>query len=170
VGVTIEDRSALTRRIGGRHLPVARLAPDSGAMDSAASPHVTVFVVEDSPAIRERIVEMLAHVEAATLVGEAETALDAIDGIRRCAPDLVLLDIHLREGSGLEVLRATRDTAGRPMFVVLSNDTSAKQRSTCLAAGAKHFLDKSLDFLRITEIISTFAIQRGQPQLHRRAP
>lgn len=139
-------------------------------MVSATPPQVSVFVVEDSPAIRERLIEMLAHVDAATLVGEAETAHDAIDGIRRVAPDVVLLDIHLREGSGLDVLRATRDATGRPVFVVLSNDTSAKQRSTCLAAGAKHFLDKSLDFLRITEIISTYAHQDSPMQVHRRAP
>ena len=139
-------------------------------MVSATTRHVSVFVVEDSPAIRERLVEMLAHVDGATLVGEAETALDAIDGIRRCAPDLVLLDIHLREGSGLDVLRAMRGATGRPMFVVLSNDTSAKQRSACLAAGAMHVLDKSLDFLRITEIISTFALQDNPTHAHRRAP
>ena len=124
-------------------------------MASAIKPSVTVFVVEDSPAIRERIVEMLTHVDAATLVGEAETAVDAIAGIRACHPDLVLLDIHLREGSGLDVLRATRAAASRPTFVVLTNDTSEFQRATCLAAGANHFLDKSLDFLRVTEIIST---------------
>ena len=130
-------------------------------MAAATQPSVTVFVVEDSPAIRERIVEILSHVDAATLVGEAETARDAIAGIRDHAPDLVLLDLHLREGSGLDVLRATTNGSRAPTFVVLTNDPSDLQRATCLSAGATHFLDKSLDFLRVTEIISGFPASRS---------
>lgn len=121
---------------------------------------MTVYVVEDSPAIRERLVEIVAHAEGATIVGEAETAVDAIAGIRDCAPDLVLLDIHLRDGSGLEVLRARFDHLRAPLFVVLTNDTSESQRRTCMAAGASHFLDKSHDFLRVNEIISSFGPAR----------
>ena len=138
-------------------------------MASATHPSVTVFVVEDSPAIRERLVEMLAHVEVATVVGEAETAVDAIAGIRECAPDVVLLDLHLRDGNGLDVLWASRGASPRPTFFVLTNDTSERQRSSCMAAGANHFLDKSLDFLRVTEIISSFELPRPQTQ-PRRAP
>lgn len=125
-------------------------------MISAGKPWVTVYVVEDSPAIRERLVEIVAHAERATIVGEAETVVDAIAGIRASSPDLVLLDIHLRDGSGLDVLKARWDAPRAPQFVVLTNDTSDRQRSTCMAAGASHFLDKSHDFLRVNEIISTF--------------
>lgn len=129
-------------------------------MCSATRDAVTVYIVEDAPSIRERLVEMIAHADRATVVGEAETAVEAIAGIRASRPDLVLLDLHLRDGLGLDVLRASRGAPHAPTYIVLTNDPSERQRSACMAAGASHFLDKSLDFLRVTEIISTFSLPR----------
>ena len=113
----------------------------------------TIYVVDDSPALRARIIEMLSVVCRPRIVGEAETAGDAIAGIRATRPDAVVLDLNLRQGSGLEVLRAFHRERDAPLFIVLTNDPSERRRRDCLAAGAGHFLDKSNEFLRINDIV-----------------
>lgn len=104
---------------------------------------------------------MLALVPGARVVGAAETAADAIAGIRDKAPDVAIVDLHLREGSGLEVLRTIGADPRRPTFVVLTNLPTEQYRQACLAAGARHFLDKSRDFFRINEIVGAPDSTRG---------
>jgi DNA-binding NarL/FixJ family response regulator len=120
-----------------------------------------VYLVEDSQPIRERLCEVLSLVPEVRVVGEAETAAEAIAGIRDTAPDVAIVDLHLREGSALDVLRTLATDARRPTFVVLTNLPTEQHRKACLAAGASHFLDKSRDFLRINEIVSARGPARG---------
>jgi len=126
-------------------------------------PSASVYLVEDSASLRARLVEMV-ELSHAQVVGEAETAHQAIAGIPIAAPDVVLLDLHLRQGSGLEVLRALRNDSGAPFFIVITNDPTESYRKACLAAGAHAFLDKSRDFLRINDLIGSVAMRTASQQ------
>jgi DNA-binding NarL/FixJ family response regulator len=132
-------------------------------MQSVRPQGVAVYLVEDSSAIRARMAEMVERCDA-RVVGEAETADDAIAGIRIAHPDLVLLDLHLRSGSGLDVLRALGHDEARPVFIVVTNDPNDGYRKACLAAGAREFLDKSHEFLRIQQIIANAAVHHVPQQ------
>lgn len=116
---------------------------------------VAVYVVEDSAPIRARLIDMLGQSCQPRIVGEAETATDAIAGIGSTAPDVVILDLNLRQSSGLDVLRAFEHHPDAPLFIVVTNEPSPKHRRQCLAAGARYFLDKSNEFLRINDIIGS---------------
>ena len=72
-----------------------------------------VFIVEDSPAIRDRLVEMLGELESVAVVGDAETPRDAIAGILRTNPDYVVLDYQLHGGTAVDVLRTVHAQLGR---------------------------------------------------------
>ena len=72
-----------------------------------------VYLVEDSPAILERLEALLGTIEGARTVGRASGASEAIEGILAQHPDLVVLDLKLAEGSGFDVLRAVRGEIGR---------------------------------------------------------
>ena len=72
-----------------------------------------VFIVDDSPSIRVRLVEMLAHMEDVTVVGEAASATEAVAGILRTRPDSVLLDLNLMGRTGLDVMREVRRSEER---------------------------------------------------------
>jgi two-component system response regulator DesR len=106
---------------------------------------VRVFLADDSALIRERVAAMLAA-RAMAIVGHAETPQGSIDGILAARPDVVVLDVQLEGGSGLQVLRAVREAAPGIAFVVFSNNSGPAYRKRYLGEGALRFLDKSTEF------------------------
>ena len=104
-----------------------------------------VFLADDSALIRERVAAMLAA-QAMDIVGEAETPQDSIAGILAVHPDVVVLDVQLEGGTGLQVLRAVRHAEPRIAFVVFSNNAGPAYRKRYLGEGAQRFLDKTTEF------------------------
>ena len=103
------------------------------------------FIVEDSPVIRENLVAALEEMAPIEVVGTAEDEASAIEWLsnhdNKC--DLVVVDIFLKSGSGLGVLRAAA-APGRPLkLVVLSNYATPDMRRKCLELGADRVFDKS---------------------------
>jgi len=117
----------------------------------------TVFIVEDSPLIRDRLAEMLGAIDGVAVVGEAETAPDAISGIRRTNPDFVVLDYQLNGGTAVDVLRAVQPNSAATIFLVLTNHANPQYRRLCLDAGASYFFDKSLEFAKVSGIVAAAA-------------
>jgi DNA-binding NarL/FixJ family response regulator len=116
---------------------------------AAHRPALRVFLVEDSPVVRERLLAMLGSIEGALAVGEAASAAEAIDGILREQPDAVVLDVRLAEGSGFDVLRAVRPKAPAIDVYMLSNFTAEPYRRLAARLGARDFFDKSHDLQRV---------------------
>lgn len=112
-----------------------------------------VFVVEDSPAVRERLVEIINEIPGSTVVGEAATQSEAVSGIRRTRPDVGIFDIQLAQGSGIDALAEVKRELPGLRGIVLSNYATPQHRRASIEAGAEYFLDKSADFERITEIL-----------------
>jgi two-component system, NarL family, response regulator DevR len=102
-----------------------------------------LFHVEDSGELRSRISRELAQLAGIDVVGFSDRADDAIAQIRRMEPDLVVLDLQLAFGSGIEVLRELSASNERPTFIVLTNHADARMRELSLRAGARYFFDKS---------------------------
>ncbi len=115
---------------------------------------VKVFLADDSSLIRARVAAMLGA-PAMTIVGQAETPQGCIDGILQTRPDVVVLDVQLEGGQGLEVLRAVRPAAPQIAFVVFSNNSGPAYRKRYLGAGAVSFLDKSAEFDQLPRAVST---------------
>ena len=115
-----------------------------------------VFLVEDAPLLRERLFALIASV-GATNVGHAEGAQEAIQGILAATPDAVVLDLHLKEGNGFDVLRAVRNAAPAIAFFVLTNYPHDGYRATAERLGARGFFDKSTEFDRLREALASHA-------------
>ena len=130
-----------------------------------ATAHNKVFLVEDSPAIRVRLSEMLAKIDGVSIVGEADTPASAIDGILHTRPHCVVLDIKLFGGSGIEVLRRVKAVHPSIAFIVLTNHAEPQYRKICMAHGASYFLDKSSEFEKIKDLILELKTKR----IHQRA-
>ncbi|CAN5540467.1 hypothetical protein BH10PSE16_BH10PSE16_05330 [soil metagenome] len=90
---------------------------------------------------------------AMTIVGQAETPQDCIEGILAVYPDVVVLDVQLEGGSGLQVLRAIRHAAPDIAFVIFSNSSDPSYRKCYLGAGAAHFLDKTHEFDQLAKTV-----------------
>ncbi len=112
-----------------------------------------VVLVEDSALLRERLVQTIASIDGISLVGYAETAPDAIELIKERQPDAIVLDIRLRQGTGLQVLQAVKTTGQLPWVIVLTNFAFPQYRKKYLDSGADYFLDKSNEFDQISVVL-----------------
>ncbi|HEX6318995.1 MAG TPA: response regulator transcription factor [Burkholderiales bacterium] len=108
-----------------------------------------VFLVDDSPLVRERIAQMVEALPQLRLVGQAAGVPEAISGILAARPDLVLLDLSLENGSGFDVLSAVHRREPGIAFYMLSNFASEPYRRHAERLGARGFFDKSTDLERL---------------------
>ena len=106
---------------------------------------IKAFIVEDSPVIRENLVAALEEMAPIDVVGTAEDEAGAVAWLAReenlC--DLVVVDIFLKSGSGLGVLKAAAVSPTMLRLVVLSNYATPDMRRKCLELGADRVFDKS---------------------------
>ena len=109
-----------------------------------------VFLVEDSPLLRSRLEGMVAAIPGAQNGGHASGAQQAIQAILAQQPEAVVLDIHLDQGNGFDVLKALQQAAAPSAVFVLTNYPNEAYRRKAQALGARGFFDKSseLDGLR----------------------
>jgi two-component system, NarL family, response regulator DevR len=113
--------------------------------------------VEDSPVVRERLVELLEGEPGVAVIGQYEDALSAIDGIRDGNVDVILLDIKLRGSSGIQVMQVLAREAPQIKVIVLTNYAEPQYRVRFLDAGALAVLDKSNEFHRVPELLRRLA-------------
>jgi len=103
---------------------------------------VNVFVVEDALQTRQELVELLAGTPGLTVVGQAGSVREAIEGIDKTTPDALTLDITLPDGSGVEVLKRLRKRHANIHVVVLTGSPYEPLRIACRRLGAVAVLDK----------------------------
>lgn len=105
------------------------------------------FIVEDSPVIRQSLIATLEELVPVEVVGTAEDELTAVLWLTQPSNhfDLVIVDIFLKGGSGLGVLRAANKLPQRQNLVVLSNYATQDVRRKCLELGADRVFDKSTE-------------------------
>jgi len=108
-------------------------------------PPLKTYIVEDSPVIRENLIATLEELGPVQVVGMAEDEATAVQWLTRPSNqfDLVIVDIFLKAGSGLGVLRAANALTSRHKVVVLSNFATPDMRRKCLDLGADRVFDKS---------------------------
>ena len=102
-------------------------------------------IVEDSRVIRENLIATLEELVPVEVVGTAEDETSAVRWLGEPAhhADLVIVDIFLKSGTGLGVLRAANVRPRKHRVVVLSNFATPDMRSKCLELGADQVFDKS---------------------------
>lgn len=108
---------------------------------------IKTYLVEDSPVIRESLIATLEELAPVQVVGTAADESTAVKwlAVPGQSVDLVIVDLFLKGGSGLGVLRAALSMARRHVMVVLSNYVTPDMRRQCLALGAARVFDKSHD-------------------------
>ncbi len=120
-----------------------------------------VFVVDDSAVIRRRLKRMLADEAKVEVVGEAGDAHGATDAILQLKPDVVLLDLHLLDGSGIDVLQTLKHDQAGPAVIILTDYPYPEYRRMCLEAGADFFFIKSTEFDQVVPALNQLIQQAG---------
>ena len=135
---------------------------DAGRKRAGDALPLRVLLVEDSPLIRERLAETIVEVGRIQIVGQADSEQAAIGLIASMGWHAMVLDLQLRHGTGLGVLRAlvsVRPPGAR--VIVLTNYAFPQYRAKSLALGADHFLDKAREYHRVREILDALALERS---------
>ena len=118
-----------------------------------------IYLVEDSPVIRDSLIATLEELLPARVVGSAEDESTALRWLRESGErvDLAIVDIFLKRGSGLGVLKTAQTLPQRPLMVVLSNYARVEMRSECLALGAERVFDKSTEIDALVQYCAELA-------------
>jgi DNA-binding NarL/FixJ family response regulator len=130
---------------------------------SVASPPVfplRVFVVEDFAPVRDLIIENLEEIGGFELAGFAESEESALAWLGRHRCDVLILDLELRQGNGLGVLKALAvdEPAAKPVKIVYSNHAGANIRRLAAQFGASHFFDKTLDTPKLRVLLEHLSV------------
>lgn len=103
--------------------------------------------------LTERLAEVIRLSEDVELVRSVDTEDGARAAVSRDSIDIMILDLHLKQGNGFGVLRALAQVPVRPFVVVLTNYDLPAYKAAALAHGVTHFLDKLRDYDRLPEVL-----------------
>jgi DNA-binding NarL/FixJ family response regulator len=112
-----------------------------------------VLLVEDSKVLTERLAEAIRQIPGVELVATADTEAGALAAVKRDPIDVIILDLHLKQGTGFGVMRALAAAQQRPRIIVLTNYDLPEYKNAAIALGATHFLDKARDYGRLPEVL-----------------
>jgi two-component system response regulator DesR len=116
-------------------------------------PPLSVLIADDSAIVRDRLADLLREVSGVSIVGETEDVAGTLDGIRRLRPAVVVLDINMPGGSGLDVLKWIRQEGLAAVVIVLTNFAFPEYEQKARAYGASAFLNKSSEFMKAVELV-----------------
>lgn len=119
-----------------------------------------IFLVDDSPIVLERLILMFGDYKNLNIIGKARNGITAIASIRKLKPDIVILDIHMPGGSGIDVLKTIKKEFPLITVIILTNYADSHYRTVCFEAGADYFLDKSKEFEKVVEICKELKLRK----------
>jgi len=114
---------------------------------------MNVILVDDSTMVRARLTTLLSGINGVHVIGHAGAEDEAFDLIIEKRPDVVVMDIALEVGSGLDVLRRMRKVNMDTRVVMLTNETAGRYKDMSVKLGAQEYYDKSMDLEFLVERI-----------------
>ncbi len=101
--------------------------------------------------LAERMRESLATLDNVEVVATAVDEASAVAAARAQHPDVIILDLQLKEGTGFGVLQRLGKT--RPIIIVFTNYVLPEYQRLATSFGVEHFLNKSVDYERLPQLI-----------------
>jgi two-component system, OmpR family, response regulator len=127
------------------------------------SDDIRVFLVEDLPAVRTLVIENLEDIDGLKLAGYAETEDSALSWLRNHPCDVLILDLELKQGNGIGVLKQLAADDANPGLVkiIYSNHVGPNIRRLAAKLGATYFFDKSLDTPQLRTLLEGLSASRN---------
>jgi DNA-binding NarL/FixJ family response regulator len=119
-----------------------------------------VLIVDDSVVVRSRLIEMVSEVKGLEIVGQAQDVNEALDFFRQKGPDVVILDIRMTGGSGIDVLKYIKRVNRSVKVIMLTNYPFPQYRKKCEEFGADFFFDKSKDAFKVVETLNALMLKQ----------
>lgn len=118
-----------------------------------------ILIVDDSPLVAPRIVDLLDKLEPAVIIGEAVNAEEALDIMQEIIPDVVLLDLNLPGKSGVGLLTEIKSKYPDVSVIIFTNHADPYYRNLCKELGADYFFDKSTEFDLLPKALKELAAE-----------
>ena len=128
--------------------PLNTPQPADAGVTAETRPILRVFLVEDSPHVRDLLLDYLNEPGEVEIVGYADTEIDSVAAILADPVDVVIVDLRLREGTGMAVIEKLRhaNLNPQPKIIVFTNHPFPEIRARAMQMGADYFFDKSADY------------------------
>lgn len=138
----------------GLHEPSPPPSPFLPRATMTSTAPIRVIVADDSPEVRQHLVAMTSEIDEVQIVDETEDVEQTIEAVRTLDPEAVVLDIQLRDGSGIQALKHIKKESPNVRVIMLTNHSNSFYRSTCMDAGADFFFDKSTEFEKVNDVLA----------------
>ncbi|HTI30478.1 MAG TPA: response regulator transcription factor [Methylomirabilota bacterium] len=127
------------------------------------TPPLRLLIVDDHEVVRQGLVAVLSRHDEFQVIGEAGTVAESITAARRFEPDLVVMDVRLPDGSGIEACRTIRAELPATRVVMLTSYPDEEAVLSAILAGASGYLLKQI---RGRDLVTALeAIGRGESLL-----
>jgi DNA-binding NarL/FixJ family response regulator len=114
----------------------------------------TTLIIDTNTGVRQRVRELLTKTAGDDVILSATTYSEATDIAQRCSPDIVILDLHLPGGSGIDLIATLKKKVPPCHVIVFTNSTDPVYKECCLRYGADYFLDKSMEIGKLVGIVT----------------
>lgn len=121
-----------------------------------------VYIVDDSPMMIDRIQSKISSIDGLEIAGHAGEEMIALHDARKLKPDFMIIDIRLKGGDGINLLRKVKKEIPGCTVAMLTNYSSPEFREKCLSLGADYFFDKSKDLDSMSSTLSAWKKQESQ--------
>lgn len=119
----------------------------------------TLLIVDDSDLIRVSLMALLGSVVGIANIREAATLGEALDSVRRDPPMLVILDLNLPDGLGMDIIQQLKQISPTLWIAILTIHADSLYRQRCLMLGADWFFDKASETDALLEVVRQFVEQ-----------
>ena len=114
---------------------------------------IKIAVVDDSEAIRERLQQKIEKYNQFEILWTAESSGDAMNKYLNEKPDVIILDLQLKESSGFRFLESIRKIDNDTKIIMLTNFPYSTFRNKCMNLGGDYFFDKTNEFEKVFEVL-----------------
>ena len=119
-----------------------------------------VIIVDDSKIVRERLVSLLTSIKDIRIVGQAENTIEAKILVKELNPDVVILDLRMPGGIGIDVLSNIKEFNPLIKVIIFTNYHFPQYKEKCLSLGADYFLSKSEEYEKILDIFNEIVTKK----------
>ena len=118
-----------------------------------------ILLVDDSVEVRTTLAKLLGTIRGIQIVGQASDSLTFIEQFEKSRPNIVILDINLPVGNGIEILSMIKNISPITVVIMFTNYSNDAFKESTAKLGADYFLDKSTDVDKLLEILTNLSQQ-----------
>lgn len=122
---------------------------------------VDVVIVDDSTDAVKRLATVVSKIAGLTVAGTAATPAAALDLVSRLHPPIMILDMYLSNGTGIDVLKRLAAKQTNTQVLVVTSAPSEALRKACFVLGARYFFDKELECQQIQAALRELLVETG---------